>query len=143
MAEQENIQLIKEAYAAFSRGDIPALLNTLTEDVDWFTPGPPDILPYAGSRRGREGVAQFFAQLAEAEETELFEIQEFIAQGDKVAATGKYRGRIKASGQSYEGELAHIFTLKGGKIARFHEYIDTTAAVELYRALPAKKAQAT
>jgi ketosteroid isomerase-like protein len=55
MSAQENVQVVQRAYAAFSRGDIPALLNTLTEDVEWFIPGPPQILPYAGQRRGREG----------------------------------------------------------------------------------------
>ncbi len=33
MTEQENVQLIQELYAAFGRGDVPAILDQLTDDV--------------------------------------------------------------------------------------------------------------
>ena len=48
MAEQENVRIVQEAYASFQRGDIQAVLNSLTDDVEWTTPGPPDIIPMAG-----------------------------------------------------------------------------------------------
>ena len=141
MAEQDNIQLIQEAYAAFKRGDVQGILNTLAEDVEWVTPGPANILPYAGRRRGHDQVAQFFSALAGAEDTQLFEPQEFIASGDKVVVTGKYGAALKSGGVGYENEWAHVFTLRHGKITRFHEYTDTSEAVELHRAQPARKGQ--
>lgn len=47
MSEQQNIQTVKDAYAAFERGDVPAILAMLTDDVGWEMPGPAEI-PYAG-----------------------------------------------------------------------------------------------
>lgn len=41
--EQENLRTIHQVYEDFGRGDVAAVLATLTEDVQWFTPGPPDI----------------------------------------------------------------------------------------------------
>ena len=39
MSTQENVQVVKDGYAAFSRGDIPGLLALLAEDVEWHIPG--------------------------------------------------------------------------------------------------------
>ena len=133
MAEQENVQTVKEAYAAFERGDIPSLLNLVSEDVEWSLPGPSDIIPFAGEFRGREGVGRFFAALGGAEDVEIFEPQEFVAQGDKVVALGQYRWRVKQSGREYGGDWAHVFTVRDGKIAGFHEYMDTAAAADAYK----------
>ena len=143
MAEQENIQTVQDAYAAFQRGEIQKVLNTLAEDVEWITPGPPEVLPTAGHRRGRQQVAQFFNLLDEAEEIEQFEPHEFIAQGDKVVALVKYRSRVKTTGRTAESDLAHIFTFRGGKVARFQEFFDTAAAVEAFRGSSPRSATAT
>jgi hypothetical protein len=40
MTEQENLQAIQSMYAAFARGDIQAVLDGLTDDVEWILPGP-------------------------------------------------------------------------------------------------------
>ncbi len=56
----DNSEVIGGAYAAFERGDIPALLEMMSEDVEWEVPKP---LPTAGSYRGRDGVGEFFAAI--------------------------------------------------------------------------------
>ena len=61
MGTQENLQVVKEGYAAFGRGDIPGLLALMAEDMEWHHPGPG--LPLAGTYRGHDGVANFFQKL--------------------------------------------------------------------------------
>jgi uncharacterized protein len=80
MSEQANVRIVQEAYAAFQRGEVQGVLNMLVEDVEWITPGPPDVMPVAGKRRGRQQVAQFSSTLSEQEDVELFEPGEYIAQ---------------------------------------------------------------
>jgi uncharacterized protein len=143
MSEQANVRIVQEAYAAFQRGEVQGVLNMLVEDVEWITPGPPDVMPVAGKRRGRQQVAQFFATLSEQEDVELFEPGEYIAQGDKVVALIKYRGRVKATGRAAEVDLVHVFTIRDGKIQRFREYFDTAAALEAYRPTSAQTAKVT
>jgi len=138
MAEQENVQTVKEAYAAFERGDITSLLNLVSEDVEWHMPGPSDIIPFAGEFRGREGVGRFFAALGGAEDLEIFEPQEFVAQGDKVVTTGRYRGRIKATGQADDIEFVHVFTVRDGRITNYRQYNDTAPSLAAYSAAAAK-----
>ena len=60
MSEQNNVQVVQDMYAAFGRGDLQEALSTLVDDVTWQVPGPTDM-PWAGLRRGRQQVAEWFA----------------------------------------------------------------------------------
>ena len=132
MNEQANTQLIQQAYEAFGRGDVLAVLSMLTDDVDWYTPGSSDI-PYAGRRRGRDGAAKFFRLLSEADETLAFDPREFFANGDKVVVLVSYQGRARATGKMIEQEWIQVFTVRNGKIASFREFYDTAAIAAAYR----------
>lgn len=46
--------------------DIAGVLKTLSEDIDWFIPGPEEIIPFAGRRRGPQQVAEFFSALRQS-----------------------------------------------------------------------------
>jgi uncharacterized protein len=134
MPERDNIKVVQENYAAVGRGDISALLDLLTEDVDWKMAGPP-IIPWAGARRGRQQVGEFFALLGQALEFQQFEPREFIAQGDTVVVLGYERSLVKSTRRIFEQDWAHVYTLRGGRIAKCRIYEDTAAQVEaLHRA---------
>jgi len=132
MSEQPNTKVVQDAYAAFKRGDIPGLLNLMSDNVGWFLPGPREVIPFLGQRHGRDQVGQFFKSIAEAQDAEQFEPQEFIAQGDKVSVSGHYRWRVKSTGRTFSSDFVHIFTVQNGKITNMHEYLDTHAAVQAY-----------
>lgn len=132
MSEQDNVRIVQDAYDAFKRGDVEGLLQMLADDVEWITPGPSDIMPAAGHRRGRQGVADFFSSLSTQEDVELFEPQEFIAQGEKVVAIARYRGRVKTTGRTAEADLIHVFDIKDGKVQRFREFFDTAAVLPAF-----------
>ena len=88
MSEAENTQIAKDAYAAFGRGDIPAVLGVMTDDIEWVFPGPAEVLPNAGTFTGKEAVGAWFGTLDATVEFQVFEPREFIAQGDKLVALG-------------------------------------------------------
>src|SRR3954451_8025209 len=126
MGERENEQGGEEMFAAFGRGDIPAVLDKLAEDIEWRIAGPSE-LPYAGLHRGRDEVAKFFEAFGKTSEFEVFEAREDFSRGDKVVVLGHERQRVKATGQVVETEWAMVFTLRDGKIARYHNFVDTHA----------------
>jgi ketosteroid isomerase-like protein len=132
MSEQENIRLVEQAYENFKRGDIHSVLNLCSDDVEWEVPNIENV-PFSGKRRGREQVGEFFANLADAQEVQHFEPKEFIAQGDKVVALGHYHWRVNLTGREFECDWAHVFTIRDGKVVKFHEYADTAAATSAYR----------
>jgi len=128
---ENNIQLIKELYAAFSRGDISAILNVLADNVEWVDPGAPDI-PYAGVRHGRTSVADFFSILSDATEVLKFEPREYLESGDTVIALGYWQARAKNTGRSFESDWAMAWRVKDGKVERFQAYVDTLTEAKAF-----------
>ena len=129
MSEQDNVTTVKTAYAAWRRGDIPAVLDALTEDVEWALPGPPEVMPYAGTWRGKAEMQRYFTVLSETLEFEQYELESVIAQGDQVVVVGRSRVRAKPTGRAFNDHYAHWFEFRGGKAARMRYYTDTAAAV--------------
>jgi ketosteroid isomerase-like protein len=39
MSIQENVQIVKDVFAAIGRGDVQSLLALSAEDIEWITPG--------------------------------------------------------------------------------------------------------
>jgi uncharacterized protein len=125
MGVQENVQIVKDAYGAFGRGDIQGLLALFADDIEWITPG--DGLPLAGTYRGQAEVAGFFQKISEMLEISFLEPREFVAQGDRVLVVGFDRGRVKATNRTFEGHWVMAFTVLNGKVTNVREYIDTLA----------------
>lgn len=132
MSEQDNVKIVKQAYQNFKSGDIQSLLGLMSDDISWQLPEI-ENMPFSGKRQGREAVGQFFSMLADLQDAVSFEPLEFVAQNDKVVALGTYKWRVKSNGREYGSEWAHVFTIRDGKIAGFHEYMDTAPAAASYR----------
>src|SRR4051812_12543819 len=112
MSEADNTRIVQEAYAAFGRGDMAALLGHMSDEIEWRPViGTATHVPFSGDRRGKAGVAEFFKMVAETEDFQQFEPREFIAQGDTVVALGRYRAQAKASGKSFDADFVMVFTL--------------------------------
>jgi len=128
MSEAQNTRTVQDAFAAFSRGDIAALLELLTEDVVWHGVygGSADV-PQAGERHGRAAVGEFFKLVAQTTEFSRFEPREFVAAGDKVVTLGHYAGTVKTTGRAFDSDFAMVSAFKNGRIARFQEFTNSAA----------------
>lgn len=123
MSAEENIQVAQKGYADFGRGDIPALLDAMDENVVWITP---DIgQAPGGTYKGKAGVARFFQEVGETWEFKSFEPREYLASGDRVVVLGSYAFTSRSTGRSGSCEWAMVWTLRGGKLVHFQEYTDT------------------
>jgi uncharacterized protein len=118
--------VVKQTYAAFGRGDIPAILNLIADQVDWQEVCPPS-LPYSGLRRTRAEVGKFFSDIAQVEEVKAFEPREFIVAGENVTVLGYTEGYARDTKQEYRSQWAHVFTVQNGKITRWRGFFDTAA----------------
>ena len=136
---QGNVRIVQEAYAAFQRGDIEAVLSTISDDITFYIPGPPQM-PTAGTWRGLEGMRKFFATLASEVEFTQFEPQEYVASGDKVVALGRYAGRVKSRNTEVASDWVMVWRMRDGKVVEFREYNDTLAIAEAYDAISRKAA---
>jgi uncharacterized protein len=127
MREAENTALIKQAYAAFGRGDVQGVLDTLDPHVVWMAvTGASPAVPMGGERRGVGAVGEFFKTLAKSLTFEVFDPREFVAQGDKVVVLGYYKART-VSGRPFASDWVMVFTVANGKVTRFQEFTDVAA----------------
>lgn len=132
MTEKENTQLVMQAYDKFKSGDIPGLLDLFAEDIEWVLDRTENV-PFTGSRRGKEQVANFFNTLSQSQHPLQFDPREYIAQGDKVVALGHYAWSVKSTDRVFESDWAEVFTIRDGKIAGFREFADTAAGAAAYK----------
>lgn len=126
MSAETNVRMINELFEAFSRGDVKTLLAALTDDVDWQGPvsDHADSLPWAGRRRGREQVADYFRQFAATSDWHPMDDLTFTAADDRVVVEGLNRNTARATGRLYEHRWVMLFTIRDGQIARFRHYYD-------------------
>jgi ketosteroid isomerase-like protein len=108
VSENQHIQTIKAVYEAFGRGDVDAIVATVTDDVDWSSDTGSDAAPWYGSRRGPSGVVAFFAD-----------------NGDDVLTVVRFRARSRATGKSASMQLHHWFHFRGDKIDYYRGTEDT------------------
>jgi ketosteroid isomerase-like protein len=120
-----NKEIAQAVYKHFGEGNVPAILELVTDDIKWTCPGPTEILPYAQIYHGKQGVSDFFRLIYANKDFPTFEVKELIAEGDKVVALGYWDAKSKKTGNSYSGDWAMVFYFKDGKLSEHKEYYDT------------------
>jgi hypothetical protein len=127
MSEQ-NVDLVRSAYDAFERGDVPAVLAAFADDIEWVEA---EGMPYGGVYRGGDAVAQnVFGPITEDVDGFALAIEQLIGSGATVAAVLRYTGTGKATGKALDVPAVHVWDIRDGKLARFRQYIDTVKYAE-------------
>jgi ketosteroid isomerase-like protein len=122
-------EMIRELYAAFAGGNVEAVLNAVTDDVNWYTPGG---APYSGHHMGRDAVRRYFAELDHAVRLDEFDVDEVLEDGDRVVVLGRERATVKETGRDFSTRFAHVVRLRKGKIADVAVFADTHAAASAF-----------
>lgn len=125
MSAQKNVQIVKEFLAAMGRGDEQGMFALSAKDIEWIIPGKD--WPLAGTHRGHAGLASLLQKADATLETSYPEPPKFVAQGDRVLVIGFARGRIVATNRRFEDHWVFAITVRGGKLTKIREYIDTQA----------------
>ncbi len=118
-----NTERVRSLYEAFSRGDVPSVMQAFAPDIHW---SEAEGFPHGGEYHGPDAVMQNVVMPLGAE-WDPFTItpQQFIAEGDTVVSLGQYAGTFKATGRAFTAPYAHVWTLRDGKVARFRQFTDT------------------
>lgn len=125
MSDRTGFAVVKEFYDSFVRGDIDAVIATLSHDLDWresenFLLG--DRNPYLSPAAVVDGV---FGRIAK----EFLNYQagptELIDGGDVVVAVGRSKGIMASTGKPFDAQYMHVVRVANGKIVSFHQVIDT------------------
>jgi uncharacterized protein len=121
-----NLPAVKAMYEAFARGDVPAILERLSRDVEWEYGSAVTTVPWLQPRRGRAGAEAFFASLGELD-IERFEPTTLFENGPLVVALCDFEATVKATGRRIsEVEEVHIWKFDAQGLATgFRHRVDT------------------
>jgi uncharacterized protein len=123
-----NLATVQGIYESFGRGDVPAILDVMADDVAWEhwedNCAQRAGVPTMQARRGKDGVGEFFAVAATMAITD-FQVLNIMEGGDQVAATIVIEADVPGGGR-YRDEEIHLWSFDAdGKVTGLRHYIDT------------------
>jgi ketosteroid isomerase-like protein len=118
----DNVTTVRSIYEAFGRGDVDAVFDAMTEDIEWDESAG---MPYGGVYRGRDEIVTnvFGPILADvdgftAEPDEIVPLDE-----DRVFAHGHHT--VQGAHGPVDAHFIHIWTVQDGKVTRYQQLADT------------------
>jgi ketosteroid isomerase-like protein len=124
---QENVEIVRQALAAYSNGGPEALADYWDPEIEV---GVASELAQAGTYRGREAVLAWMSEWDEAWERIEYTPEDIVGNGDTVVVTLLYDGIGKGSGLRIDGRWWYLIRLRGRKIVSLGLYADRNEALE-------------
>ena len=126
---QEHVEIVRDAAAAFNRGDLDAWLEYWTDDLDYRA--VEGALDDRGPMHGKDAVRAHFQDWLDTFDDLQAEPLELIdAADEQVVTVLRFCGRAKLSGVEADLTFAVVYTLRDGKVARGREYWTRDEALE-------------
>ncbi|HXF00951.1 MAG TPA: nuclear transport factor 2 family protein [Solirubrobacterales bacterium] len=121
---QENVDLIRDGFAAHRRGDLDALVEIYDPDVVFET-----LL--LGTHRGKEAIRLIYEENQKTLAGYAVEPVELIDSGDQVVAVAQVTGVGPVSQIAMDGDrFAFLFTIKNGRVVREQAFRNRDEALE-------------
>jgi ketosteroid isomerase-like protein len=119
--QEDNIELVKKGYEAFTAGDIVTVMSLYDDNVEWIQPGDSAI---SGTFHGKGEVGDFLMRLADKSPTVT--PRNYFADGDMVVVLSE----VTVGNES--GLDAEVYTIRDGKTVRTQMYADTAMMERVY-----------
>ena len=122
----DNVKLLEDLYDAFGRGDIPSVLGVMSADIRWHQAESNPYRPSGEAWVGPDAVLNnLFMRLGAEWDGFTVHTKSFHDAGDSVIVEARYTGTFKPTGKSMDTQVCHVWDVKGGKVTRFQQYVDT------------------
>ena len=130
MVDDLHRQRVLNFLDVLSARDIEGALDRCTDDIDFFSNAPIDILPHLGHHHGKAEVREMWGTVQARYSGMRYEVPILVAEADKVAANIRVFFRKSSNNRVVQFDMAAFYTLRDGRIARIREIIDTFDLVE-------------
>jgi uncharacterized protein len=110
MADQSNVQLIRDMYDAFLKGDMEAVGNVLADDIVVHLPGRH---PLAGDRRSKEEFFVLLGQMAELTSRLSAEVRDVVGGDEHVL--GLITEQLERNGKTLSVDVVEVWKVENGK----------------------------
>jgi ketosteroid isomerase-like protein len=126
---QQNVDIVRASWDAWSRGDMDALFEFYDPAVEWDMTH--SYIPDMGVFHGHEGIREFFRAWGEFFAEYHAEPEQFIAADDSVMVRVKQAGRGRISAVGVEMPTYwQLYTLRDGRAVRVAIYRDEAEALK-------------
>jgi ketosteroid isomerase-like protein len=126
MSAEQNIQTTKDMYEALGHGDIEAILERVTDDVDWSTDAAVNSAPWYGQRHGKEEVRGFFEAIGKTGPITEFTPLSFASNDDgDVMVLIRYAFTVTATSKDVAMNMHHYWKFRDGKACFVRSSEDT------------------
>src|SRR5512132_1907193 len=126
---EENVEIVRSAFAAFERGDIEGILRLCDEDI--VISQPPELPGVSPEQRGHRGVLEALAIWPEQWDNYRIELLRVdAAPDDKVFVSQRSSGRGKKSGIEVDMDFSFVFTVCEGRITEWRLFTQENDALE-------------
>ncbi len=112
---------VKRMFAAFSKGDLDALIETVHPESKWTYYGANPHLSRA-TFSGHDSVRRFFERIRERLKMSSFNTDEFVEEGDTVVIFGREAGTIRATEEPFRNAWAQKYVVRDNLIVEMEEY---------------------
>ena len=109
-------RLIKDAYAAFLRGDLETTLGVFALQA---TLTNPEYAVEGGVRVGRDQVRAGLKSLHDDFEYSALEVEEMVEGPEGVLVVVRFEARGKVSGAPVDDRFVHVFRMRGLEVLDF------------------------
>jgi ketosteroid isomerase-like protein len=121
-----NIEAVTALYDAFGRGDVQAILERVTDDVDWSTDAAIVSAPWYGPRHGKDEVRGFFEGIGRTGPVTEFSVLSIAGNADgDVHAFIRYAFTVSATGKDVAMNLHHYWKFRDGRVCYVRASEDT------------------
>jgi uncharacterized protein len=130
-----NEQTVKDVYAAFQRGDVPAIQALVADDVDWNNDRVESReCPWNGNFSGKANLPGFFTAVGQSLDITVFDVKSMIASGAHVAVHLRIESTVRKNGRAIKNDAVHYWKFNDrGQIAIYRHYNDTAAELAAWR----------
>ena len=126
-----NRRLAEGFYRALASRDASRIAAYLSDDVDWMSIGPVEMLRFCGPRHGKAAVMEVFERLIPGVvDVTSYVTDILLVDGDRAAGLNRLTGRLHATGRVITCRLANFLRFHDGKICEYRSLMDSFAAVE-------------
>jgi uncharacterized protein len=125
-----NRQVVEDFFRLFLEGDMAGVMACQTDDFVWdiASGAASGTVPWFNVCRGAAAGNALVEAYEQAADPEIFEVDEYYAEGDKVFALGREKVVSRTTGKTFETKLFYVATMREGKIAKLDLACDTAAA---------------
>ncbi len=130
MTVQANRQRLTDFFKVFYAMDLDGLMAFYSDDIDYVSFAPVDIIPHLGNRRGKAQLRETFKIIHSRYSRMRYEVQAMIAEEDRVATIVRVFFQKALRDRIVQMDIANFYTLRDGLIMQQREFLDSYDLVQ-------------